>query len=81
MNISLEGRSKQIVEHLVETGRFASASEVVDDALHLAEERERHTAALRAKVQAALAEGGEVTDEELDTSLAATMEELQREGY
>lgn len=80
MNISLEGRSKEIVEHLVETGRYASPRDAVDDLLRWYDEQESHTAALRTKAQMASAEGGEVSEAELDASLAESMEMLKREG-
>lgn len=82
MNITLEGSSKAYVEHLVQTGQYDSPRDVVNDVLRcFQQEEERRTAALRAKIDAALAEDGEVTEEELDAFLAATMEKLKREGY
>lgn len=80
MDITLEGRSREIIEHLVRTGQCGSPRDVVGDLLRWHDEKGRHTAALRAKVQAALAQGGEVSEEELDASLADAMEELKREG-
>ena len=82
MNITLEGSSKTFVEHLVQTGQYDSPGDAVNDVLRCFQrEQQRRINALRAKVEAAVAEGGEVTEGELDASLAATMEELKREGY
>jgi antitoxin ParD1/3/4 len=53
---------------------------VIAVGLRLLEEQERKFADLRRSIQEALAEGGEVTDEELDEALAAASEELRRAG-
>ena len=81
MDISLEGRSKEIVEHLVETGHYGSPRDAVEGLLRWDDEVERRSGALRVKVQAAIAEGGEVSDQDLDAALAGATEALKREGY
>ena len=77
MQITLEGKAKEYVEHMVRVGCHPSADAVVDSLLR--EEGEK-LAALRALLDEAEA-SGEVSEEELDASLAATLEELKREGY
>ena len=61
--------------------RAASASEVVREGLRLVEEREARLLALRATLDASIAQGGEVTDEELDDALAARSIELRSKGF
>jgi len=59
-------RFEALIEHLVSSGRYADASEVVGTALHLLEEqeaeRERMSAELRAKIDEGIADldGGRV---------------------
>jgi antitoxin ParD1/3/4 len=63
---------------IAKQGRYGSASEVVREGLRLVEEREAKLQALRATVDAAIAEGGVVTDEELDAALPAEVNKLKR---
>lgn len=70
MNVSLTPELEKLVQAKVESGRFHSASEVVEEALHLLDERESdretHLKELRARMDEALAEAdrGEVVDGE-----------------
>jgi antitoxin ParD1/3/4 len=80
MNLSIGERWEGFVESAVKSGRYASASEVVREGLRLVEEREAKLNALRETLNASIARGGYVTDEEMDHSLAATTAELVREG-
>jgi antitoxin ParD1/3/4 len=80
MNVSIGDRWEQFVEQTVKTGRYGSASEVVREGLRLVEEREAKLKALRATLDASIAAGGEVTDDELDHAIAARSEELRRKG-
>ena len=57
MNVSLTPELARFARAMVESGRYASASEVVRGALRLLEEREAATADLREKMQEALASG------------------------
>lgn len=53
-NVVLSDRQQQLVESLVQSGRYQNASEVLRDGLRLIEERERlETAKLKALKQAA----------------------------
>jgi antitoxin ParD1/3/4 len=80
MNVSIGDRWERFVEQTVKTGRYGSASEVVREGLRLVEEREAKLQALRATLEASIAAGGEVTEDELDQALAAHGEELRRKG-
>lgn len=80
MNVSIGDRWERFVEQAVKTGRYGSASEVVREGLRLVEEREAKLQALRATLEASIAAGGEVTEDELDVALAARGEELRRRG-
>ncbi|MCY7273025.1 MAG: type II toxin-antitoxin system ParD family antitoxin [Phormidesmis sp. CAN_BIN44] len=60
MTIALTTTQEQLIERLVNTGRYGNVSEAIDTALQLLEERERHYAqwleATRQKVQVGLDE-------------------------
>lgn len=66
MTVSLSPELEKLVQAKVESGRYTSESEVVEEALRLLEEREVHLNELRARVDKALAEAdrGEVVDGE-----------------
>lgn len=81
MNLSIGDRWEGFVEKAVKSGRYASASEVVREGLRLVEEREAKLQALRETLDASIARGGRITDDELEQSLAATSAELAQEGY
>jgi antitoxin ParD1/3/4 len=81
MNVSIGDRWEGFVDRVVKDGRYSSASEVVREGLRLVEEREVKLVALRATLDASIALGGEVTDEELDAALAAKSAELRGKGY
>jgi len=81
MNVSIGERWEKFVEQAVKDGRYGSASEVVREGLRLVEEREAKLADLRYMIEKSIAEGGEVTEEELDASLDAKMAELKARGY
>jgi antitoxin ParD1/3/4 len=78
--ISLDEHWTKFVEDAVEDGRFRSAEDVVTAGLRLIEERDGRLQALRAKVTGAIAEGGAVSEPELDALLADRAEALLREG-
>ncbi len=81
MNVSIGERWQAFVERVVSAGRYGSASEVVREGLRLVEEREAKLVALRATLNASIARGGEVTDEDLDADIANTTAELRSKGY
>jgi antitoxin ParD1/3/4 len=78
MNVSIGDRWQGFVERVVKDGRYGSASEVVREGLRLVEEREAKLVALRARLDASIALGGEVTEDELDAAITAKSAELRR---
>ena len=81
MNVSIGQRWQGFVERIVNDGRYGSASEVVREGLRLVEEREAKLLALRATLDASIAQGGEVADEELDAAIVAKSAELMGKRY
>ena len=81
MNVSIGDRWQSFVERVVKDGRYGSASEVVREGLRLVEEREAKLVALRARIDASIAQGGEITDAELDAALTARAAELKANGH
>jgi len=81
MNVSIGPRWEKFIEEAVGEGRYGSASEVVREGLRLVEERETKLAALRETIQASIAAGGDVTEEELDIFLEAEFQKLEKQGY
>jgi antitoxin ParD1/3/4 len=80
MNVSIGQRWEGFVESVVRSGRYGSASEVVREGLRLVEEREARLRALRETIDASVAEGGSVTDEDVQKSLQAHAEALRQAG-
>ena len=81
MNVSIGMRWEGFVEAAVKSGRYGSASEVVREGLRLVEEREARLLALRARLDAAVAEGGAGSEDELTAALAAKAAELAQTGF
>ncbi|AYG58367.1 type II toxin-antitoxin system ParD family antitoxin [Rhizobium jaguaris] len=81
MNVSIGERLEKFVERAVKEGRYGSASEVVREGLRLVEEREAKLASLRRTLEASIAAGGDISDEELGAALDAKAAELAKEGY
>jgi antitoxin ParD1/3/4 len=80
MNVSVGPRWEEFIEEAVAAGRYGSASEVVREGLRLVEEREAKLRALRATLETSTAQGGEVSDTQLDAAFARRAEELRRRG-
>src|SRR3954452_2684383 len=81
MNVSIGDRWEAFVEAAVRSGRYSSASEVVREGLRLVEEREAKLSALRDKVNAAIAEGGHNSDDEVGALLEAKAAVLTKAGF
>jgi antitoxin ParD1/3/4 len=81
MNVSIGRRWEAFVDGIVRDGRYGSASEVVREGLRLVEEREAKLNALRQTVEASIAEGGELSDEEVGAALARRAARLVEEGF
>ena len=71
MNYVVGEHYDKFIRDQVALGRFESGEAVVEAGLRLVEARESKLQALRDHVEAAIAEGGGYTDEELDEILAA----------
>jgi antitoxin ParD1/3/4 len=81
MNVSIGERWEGFVTRIVRQGRYGSASEVVREGLRLVEEREAKLQALRATLDASIAEGGAYSDDEVEEAIAARAAALADEGF
>jgi len=81
MNVSIGDRWEGFVESVVKNGRYNSASEVVREGLRLVEEREAKLQALRATLDASIAQGGHNTTEDLMRVLDAKEAELAQDDH
>jgi len=73
-------RGQDFVERLVSDGRYGSASEVVREGLRPVEECEAKLVALRATLNASIAQGGDVTDEAFDADVSTKTAEPRSKG-
>ena len=82
MNVSLTPELARFTRFLVESGRYASASEVVRNALRLLEEREAENTELRLRMQEALESGPavEFDGDRIRERLLNRAAELRAEG-
>ena len=87
MNVSLTPELEQLVHLKVQTGRYASASEVVREALRLMEERDQvqalHKDEIRRKIAAGVASlraGKSVDGEAFMAAMDAELAELEQRG-
>lgn len=81
MNVSIGDRWEAFVADIVKAGRYGSASEVVREGLRLVEEREQKLRALRAMLDKSIAEGGAVSDADIDAAIEAKSAQLTKEGF
>ncbi len=81
MNVSIGKRWEEFVEGVVQDGRYGSASEVVREGLRLVEEREAKLKALRQTIEASIAEGGALSQEEVTAALSAKAQALASQGF
>jgi antitoxin ParD1/3/4 len=81
MDVAIGDRWVPLMNDLVEQGSYASASDVVTEALALLAQREADSQALRQSLIDVIEEGGEATDEEVDAALDAVVEKMIRLGY
>ena len=81
MNVSIGERWEGFVTRIVRQGRYGSASEVVREGLRLVEEREAKLQALRATLDASIAEGGAYSDDEIREAINAKAAALADEGF
>ncbi|MEI9983083.1 MAG: type II toxin-antitoxin system ParD family antitoxin [Aliidongia sp.] len=80
MNVSIGDRWEGFVDQVVKSGRYGSASEVVREGLRLVEEREARLQALRETLNAAVAEEGSFTDDDVAAAIDAKASELAKQG-
>lgn len=71
MNVSVGSRWESFAEDVVSSGRFDTVSDVVREGLRLGEERENRLRWLRTKLDASIAEGGDLSDEDIGAALDA----------
>lgn len=77
MNVSIGERWEKFVEQAVKDGRYGSASEVVREGLRLVEEREAKLVSLRQTLEASIARGGAISDDELGAAIETRVAELK----
>ncbi|MGU3494452.1 type II toxin-antitoxin system ParD family antitoxin [Xanthobacteraceae bacterium A53D] len=71
MTVALTRKWQAFVDEEVRSGRYPSSESVVEAGLQLVAEQERRLAELKAYLEAAIAEGGSYTDEEVEAALEA----------
>jgi antitoxin ParD1/3/4 len=69
MKVSIERRWGDIVERLVAKGRYSSPEEVVSAGLSLVAQQEARLDGWRAIIDASIAAGGDISDDELGAVL------------
>ena len=78
MTIAIDSRWETMLDALVREGRYASREEAVTEAMRLLELREAKLRALRATIEASIAEGGSHTIEEVREYLRRQRVERRR---
>ncbi len=78
MTISPSNDAKAIFDRAVASGQYASPEAVIDAGLQLLALHDRKVAELRASIQAAIARGGNFTDEEVEAAIEADLDEWER---
>ena len=81
MDVAIGDRWAPLMNTLVEQGRYASATDVVTEALSLLAERERKFQELKQSILDAIEEGGDVSDAEMDATFAAVDAQLRLRGF
>jgi len=79
MDLLIGGRWESFVKEAVRSGRYASASDVVQEGLRLVQEREAKLQALRDLIDAAEAQGGENSEEDVERALDRVEARLREE--
>jgi len=78
MTIAIDSRWEEMLDALVREGRYASREEAVAEAMRLLERKEEKFRALKATIEASIAEGGSHTAEEVREHLRKRREERRR---
>lgn len=79
MTIALSKNAQAIIDAAVASGQFASPEAVVEAGLALLAERRMRYEELRQSIQAAIAEGGRFTSEEVAASVEEELDKWERE--
>ena len=69
MNVKIDDRWKDAVAQALRSGRYASEEDVVNEGLRLVVEKERRREALKASLDAAIAEGGDLSSDDVMTNV------------
>lgn len=80
MQVSLTGPWAGFIKEAMASGEYDSPDAVVTAGLSLLKSREKQIAELRQIVDGALAEGGDLSDDEVDRALAERVQELRTNG-
>lgn len=81
MKISIDERLEKFVEKSVEDGFSRSASEIVEEGLRLIEARDAALLLVRQRLERSIADGGDISQSEMDDALDATTADLKSKGY
>lgn len=65
MTVAIDSRWNEMLEALVREGRYASREEAMAEAMRLLQRKEENFRALKATIDASIAEGGSYTSEEM----------------
>jgi putative addiction module CopG family antidote len=75
MDVKIGERWKGVIAEAVESGRYASEEEVINEAMTLVAEKERRFRELKASIEEAFEEGGSYTSEEVMQHVRETLAE------
>lgn len=81
MKVSIGDRWQGMIVEAVQSGRFASPEDVVAEALHLLAAQEEDYHALKASIEAALADPQIVSEAEIDAAIEDEIAKLRAEGF
>ena len=81
MKFSIDERLEKFVEKSVENGLYRSPSEMVEEGLRLIEARDAALSRARQRLERSIANGGEISQSEMDDALDATTAEPKSKGY
>lgn len=79
MTVSIGKESQSLIAKAMATGKYESPEKVLEAALKLLSTYDRKVAEFQTSIQAAIARGGNLTDEEVEASLEAELDVWERE--
>ena len=80
MNIHVAKQWESFVEAAVQDGRYDSPEAVIQEGLRLVAERDAKRDALRHHIEAAIAKGGEVSEDDIDAAVRSRLDSLERKA-